>query len=116
MGGYLLSSDTYKPGRLMLHSASVRIVPIATQLVIIHCWGHEAVTDSWNDCIMFYLSILSLCVANFTAGLITIATFSSMMKLSQSASPSIQTSHYSLLATMEVIIVRSLYFQDTCLH
>ena len=52
---------------------------------------------------MFYLAIISLCVGNFSAGLITTATFTSMMSLSQSAQTSIQTSHYSLLATAEVL-------------
>ena len=103
VGGYLLSSQHYSPSSLMLHTAVLRIIPITAQLLIIHFWGHDPVSDTCWDNIMFYLAIISLCVGNFSAGLITTATFTSMMSLSQSAQTSIQTSHYSLLATAEVL-------------
>ena len=41
-------------------------------------------------------------MGNFCAGALTTGAFTAMMKLSQSAPASIQSTHYSLLATMEV--------------
>lgn len=51
---------------------------------------------------MFYSAVISLCLANFCAGMLTTACFTAMMTLSQSAPEKMQSSHYSLLATMEV--------------
>ena len=91
----------------MMHTACLRVVPLSIQYIIIVMWGTEPITNSLDsinfDSIMFYLSIITLCLGNFCAGLITTATFTTMMTLSQSAETNIQTSHYSLLATMEVM-------------
>ena len=107
VGGLLLSSQSYKPGLLMFHTACLRVVPLSVQYIIIVTWGTQPISNSLDninfDSIMFYLSIISLCLGNFCAGLITTATFTTMMTLSQSAETNIQTSHYSLLATMEVM-------------
>jgi len=107
IGGCLLSTEKFKPGKLMLYTAALRVIPISIQFFLILLWGYSPVTkslDGFNiDSIMFYLSILTLCVANFTAGLITTSCFTSMMTISQSAPSMIQTSHYSLLSTCEVL-------------
>ena len=109
IGGCLLSTEKFKPGKLMLYTAALRVIPISIQFFLILLWGYSPVTkslDGFNiDSIMFYLSILTLCVANFTAGLITTSCFTSMMTISQSAPSMIQTSHYSLLSTCEVRLV-----------
>jgi len=107
IGGYLLSTEKFKPGQLMLYTAALRVLPISIQFILILFWGHAPVKNSLDDfnldSLMFYLSIMTLCVANFTAGLITTCCFTSMMTVSQSAPSMIQTSHYSLLSTCEVL-------------
>ena len=108
LAGILLSSQSWSPYKLMLYTAGLRVVPILGQLFIINIWGHSPIInnslDSLNyDNVMFYLSVFSLCVGNLCAGLITTACFTTMMTISQSAPSSVQTSHYSLLATSEVL-------------
>ena len=110
ISGYLLSSESgsgqVQSAELMIKTAYLRILPISLQFVIILCWGREPVSDlgSLNlDTVLYSLSILSLVLANLCAGLMTTVCFTSMMTLSQSAPTSIQSSHYSLLSTMEVL-------------
>merc|ERR1719312_2032916 len=110
VSGFLLTSDSgsdrVKPSELMLKTACLRIIPISVQFFIILYWGREPVTDLGGlntDTHLYYLSILCLVLANLCAGLMTTACFTAMMSLSQSAPASIQSSHYSLLSTMEVL-------------
>ncbi|XP_062987301.1 major facilitator superfamily domain-containing protein 3 isoform X2 [Elgaria multicarinata webbii] len=48
-------------------------------------------------------AVLSICVQHFIAGLITTLTFSMMMYCTQKAKESVQATHYSFLATLEVL-------------
>uniref|UniRef100_A0A8C0J7J9 Major facilitator superfamily domain-containing protein 3 n=1 Tax=Chelonoidis abingdonii TaxID=106734 RepID=A0A8C0J7J9_CHEAB len=48
-------------------------------------------------------AILSICVQHFIGGLITTLVFSTMMQCTQRADGSIQATHYSFLATLEVL-------------
>ena len=104
--GVFLSSN---PDQVLLTWTKIRIIPIFVQLFIIRLWGSDPIAASDNldnltvDSIMFYAAVSSLTLANFCAGIITTATFTSMMRLSQTADTEIQTSHYSLLATAEVL-------------
>ena len=104
--GVFLSSN---PDQVLLTWTKIRIIPIFLQLFIIRLWGSQPIAASDNldsltvDSIMFYAAVSSLTLANFCAGIITTATFTSMMRLSQTADTEIQTSHYSLLATAEVL-------------
>jgi len=109
LGGFLLSAKNLSP-RTVLHQAAVlRCFPIFLQFVLISAWGTEPISSADTledlnfDSIMFYLAIISLCLANFCAGVLTTACFTAMMTLSQTAPQIIQSSHYSLLATMEVL-------------
>ena len=109
VSGIFLTSNSSNPEQLLLTWTKVRIFPIFLQLFIIRLWGTDPITASDNldaltvDSIMFYAAVSSLVLANFCAGIITTATFTSMMRLSQTADTEIQTSHYSLLATAEVL-------------
>ena len=109
VSGVLLSSNSSNPDQLLLTWTKVRVFPIFLQLFIIRLWGSDPITSSNDldslsvDSIMFYAAVSSLALANLCAGIITTATFTSMMKLSQTADSEIQTSHYSLLATTEVL-------------
>ncbi|KAJ6661520.1 hypothetical protein lerEdw1_014430 [Lerista edwardsae] len=48
-------------------------------------------------------AVLSICLQHLIAGLITTVTFSIMMQCTQKAEQSIQATHYSFLATLEVL-------------
>ena len=61
------------------------------------------IQELWRRTLLNFHSNTTLVLANLCAGIITTATFTSMMRLSQTANSEIQTSHYSLLATMEVL-------------
>ncbi|XP_006879471.1 PREDICTED: major facilitator superfamily domain-containing protein 3 [Elephantulus edwardii] len=49
------------------------------------------------------LALLSLCLQQFLGGLITTATFTLMMRCSRLAPSALQATHYSLLATLELL-------------
>eukprot|EP00092_Neocalanus_flemingeri_P009285 GFUD01009991.1.p1 GENE.GFUD01009991.1~~GFUD01009991.1.p1 ORF type:complete len:389 (+),score=89.44 GFUD01009991.1:329-1495(+) len=107
--GFLLSARSFSPDRVLYAAAKLRCFPIFFQFLLISSWGREPIASadsldviSW-DSVVFYLAILSFCFANFCAGVLTTAAFTAMMTLSQSAPEHIQSSHYSLLATMEVL-------------
>lgn len=48
-------------------------------------------------------ALLSLCLQHFLGGLVTTATFTLMMRCSQLAPSALQATHYSLLATLELL-------------
>ncbi|XP_040847546.1 major facilitator superfamily domain-containing protein 3 [Ochotona curzoniae] len=48
-------------------------------------------------------ALLSLCLQHFLGGLVTTATFTVMMRCSQLAPRALQATHYSLLATLELL-------------
>ena len=107
LSGYLLSRSRVRPRQLMLCAASLRVLPISLQYVVILAWGDARIAGTLgaldSDTLYYALSILCLVTANLCAGLMTTACFTAMMTLSQSAAPRVQTSHYSLLSTMEVL-------------
>ncbi|XP_023347955.1 major facilitator superfamily domain-containing protein 3 isoform X1 [Eurytemora carolleeae] len=106
-GGYLLSRKLWKPRRVLLFFCSLRVLPILLQTLIIYMWGMEGIKLEDLDIVSihsfyFHTAIFSLCIGNFCAGTLTTAAFTAMMSLSQGAEESIQSTHYSLLATVEV--------------
>ena len=109
VSGLLITSHDYSPHSLLLTWTKIRIIPIFIQLLIIRMWGSDPITSSHNldtvtvDSLMFYSAVSSLVLANFCAGMITTATFTTMMRISQTAETEVQSTHYSLLATMEVL-------------
>ena len=109
VSGLLITSQDYSPHSLLLTWTKIRIIPIFIQLLIIRMWGSDPITSSHNldtvtvDSLMFYSAVSSLVLANFCAGMITTATFTTMMRISQTAETEVQSTHYSLLATMEVL-------------
>jgi len=105
--GFFLSAKGVSPIKILNVTAKLRCFPILLQFLLIRVWGTDPIQspDSLSelgvDSVVFYLAITSLCFANFCAGLLTTACFTAMMTLSQSAPDQIQSSHFSLLATME---------------
>jgi len=81
-----------------------RAVTIAGLSCVVLSWGLEP-TDFANQSDHFYkyVGFLFICLTSIGAGGITTATFTMMMQLSQKAGMQIQGTHYSLLATSEVL-------------
>jgi len=109
ISGFLLSARNVSPKTLLSFTAKLRCLPIILQFFLISAWGTDPIVSVdmldrlSKDSLMFYLAIISLCFANFCAGMLTTACFTAMMSLSQAAPEDIQSSHYSFLATMEVL-------------
>jgi len=107
--GYLLSSKSVKVNQVLLTFTQWRCLPILVQSFIIRFWGYSAMEDEQNldrlslDSCLFFVSIASLCISNFFAGVLTTAAFTKMMTISQAAPNKIRSTHYSFLATMEVL-------------
>ncbi|XP_052411949.1 major facilitator superfamily domain-containing protein 3 [Carassius gibelio] len=93
IGGFLLSQ--YSIGMLMRRVFMMRTVSMVFQsslLVVLE-----------PSPLMKGMAVLSLSLQHFIAGLITTLTFTTMMNCTQRAEESIQATHYSFLATLEVL-------------
>eukprot|EP00088_Acartia_fossae_P069786 TRINITY_DN9199_c0_g1_i1.p1 TRINITY_DN9199_c0_g1~~TRINITY_DN9199_c0_g1_i1.p1 ORF type:complete len:427 (-),score=16.86 TRINITY_DN9199_c0_g1_i1:438-1718(-) len=107
--GSLLSKYRWSPKSVLVLFSSLRVFALTLQTFIISAWGKEAVNlealdqVASSDFVLFYVSVLSLCFGNFCAGALTTAAFTAMMNLSQEAPASVRSTHYSLLATVEVL-------------
>ena len=78
----------------MLSTACLRFATISVLFGTVHFW---AVSD------LKWLGYVAICLTSISAGAITTATFTMMMALSQKAPEDILATHYSLLATCEVL-------------
>ena len=109
--GYVLSKDAVTAQSVVLKYSALRALPIMGQWAILSHWGKDpvpipAVTLSeWNrDTVLMYSGFMCTSLTLFCAGVITTATFTLMMRLSQrEAPPDIQGTHYTTLATFEVL-------------
>ncbi|KAK1806889.1 hypothetical protein P4O66_005373, partial [Electrophorus voltai] len=99
VGGFLLSQ--YSLGLLM--GACVRNSDCwhGFPVLFTHCAG--ALFPYERRIELHGISVLSLSAQHFIAGLITTLTFTCMMNCTQRAEESIQATHYSFLATLEVL-------------
>lgn len=73
-----------------------RLVPMLFTTLIIFSW-----VDSSQVC--FVLAIISMCLMLLVSGIVTTATFTLMMQCSKKAPSHVQASHYTTLATLEVM-------------
>lgn len=109
-GGYALSKHYDCAKHLLSQYCFLRTLPIIGQFAILCYWGPDIVEDtarfsSWNsDSVFMYLGFLCTSLTLFCAGVITTATFTVMMRLSQCSAPEgLQGTHYTTLATFEVL-------------
>lgn len=77
-----------------------RFILISIQCILIFLLDQHSNKDRITT--LHYISIASLCLLSFTSGVISTATFTFMMTKSRGCSQESQTSHYSLLASIEV--------------
>lgn len=94
IGGILLS--IYGAFSLMKTFFVMRLGGLAFQTFLLFVFN----SNSW---LMKGAAILSISVQHFIGGLITTLTFTVMMHCSQNADERIQATHYSFLATLEVM-------------
>ncbi|XP_018615519.2 major facilitator superfamily domain-containing protein 3 isoform X1 [Scleropages formosus] len=93
LAGLLLA--WYSIGYLMRSAFVLRMFSMAFQTSLLLFLSHSSLVKG--------AAILSLCIQHFLGGLITTLTFTTMMKCTQRAEESIQATHYSFLATLEVL-------------
>ncbi|XP_048835659.1 major facilitator superfamily domain-containing protein 3 [Brienomyrus brachyistius] len=82
-------------GYLMRSAFMLRMYSMAFQTILLLLYSQAS--------LMKGAAILSLCIQHFLGGLITTLTFTTMMNCTQKAEESIQATHYSFLATLEVL-------------
>ena len=79
---------------------------ICGQFSLIWYWGHVPVQDMSvlsSDWIFLHIGFSLLCCVMFCAGTLTSAVFTLMMRLSQTAPETLKGTHYTTLATFEVL-------------
>jgi len=105
-GGYKMSGSS-TPKQIVVSYSIWRALAILLQFVLVRGWGNEPFAEDATfsyDWTMLHCGFLLQCAVLFCAGTITTATFSLMMSLSQNACRNaIQGTHYSTLATTEVL-------------
>lgn len=113
-GGYILSKlEPVSPRSVLVKFTFLRAIPICGQWAIIHYWGTGPVEDAdWifggaallnRDRVLMYSGFACTTLTLFAAGVITTATFALMMRLSQKAPERVKGTHYTTLATFEVL-------------
>ena len=96
-GGFLLRSSTFNTFYQLKFYCVIRAIAIIAQTAAIIIYTFD------NSNLYFYFCVFVLYVINFTAGVITVVTFTIMMSCSQLAKYSnYQATHYTVLATVEV--------------
>uniref|UniRef100_A0A8C3T9P7 Major facilitator superfamily domain-containing protein 3 n=1 Tax=Chelydra serpentina TaxID=8475 RepID=A0A8C3T9P7_CHESE len=96
LGGQLMSKRRLSPRSLLKALLLLRFCSLNLQTFLVFIY---------DDGVSLFkgAAILSICVQHFIGGLITTLAFSTMMQCTQRADGSIQATHYSFLATLEVL-------------
>ncbi|XP_077207412.1 major facilitator superfamily domain-containing protein 3 [Paroedura picta] len=95
LGGHLMSKQRH-PLALLKALLGLRICGLLFQTLL---------TAVYRDQVLAFevAAVLSICTQHFLAGVLTTLTFSIMMRCTQKAEESMQATHYSFLATLEVL-------------
>ncbi|OWF43148.1 major facilitator superfamily domain-containing protein 3-like [Mizuhopecten yessoensis] len=97
LGGWLLSHLSWSTVDLLKVSCMMRLFPAFSQILVVWLWSEEYAT------LCYVLSILGMLTMLLISGIVTTATFTMMMQCSQLAPSRIQATHYTVLATLEVL-------------
>ncbi|KAG8195023.1 hypothetical protein JTE90_008194 [Oedothorax gibbosus] len=98
--GWLVSKNCMSLSNILFYGLLARSGPILVQYIIVNLWIVD-VSPIFHS-ILFFFSASSLCMLEFTAGLVTTGVFTLMMSCSLQAPSSLQATHYSLLSSVEV--------------
>ncbi|XP_054723806.1 major facilitator superfamily domain-containing protein 3-like [Uloborus diversus] len=86
---------------MFLHYVLIaRSIPIFFQWIIINLWFPSL--PSFLHSVLFFFGAISMCVLEFSAGMVTTSVFTLMMTCSLKAPAALQATHYSVLSTAEV--------------
>ncbi|XP_037658935.1 major facilitator superfamily domain-containing protein 3 isoform X3 [Choloepus didactylus] len=96
LGGALLARQ---PLRLLRPVLRLRLVGLACQTALLFYLD----AGLGPGRVLRGVALLSLCLQHFLGGLVTSATFTLMMRCTQHAPRTLQATHYSLLATLELL-------------
>ncbi|KAK3601469.1 hypothetical protein CHS0354_033604 [Potamilus streckersoni] len=100
MGGWLISIFRFTPFEVLKFFCQFRLVPLTIQLIVTIFLSES---DHSSTGLFYAISVGSMCLMLLGSGAITTATFTMMMHCSQNADPSVQASHYTFVATLEVL-------------
>ncbi|XP_014663873.1 PREDICTED: major facilitator superfamily domain-containing protein 3-like [Priapulus caudatus] len=98
-GGHLVTNRRIAPAYVALRHCTLRIIPMLAMLWVtwsMHLHGSLSILEDFS-------SLAGLCLLHFHGGVVTTATFTLMMQCSRNAPPRCQATHYTLLATAEVL-------------
>ncbi|XP_060070695.1 major facilitator superfamily domain-containing protein 3-like [Ylistrum balloti] len=97
LGGWLISHLSWSTVDLLKVSCMLRLFPLTSQILVVCFWSEEYVS------LCYVISVLSMLTMLLISGTVTTATFTMMMQCSQLAPSQIQATHYTVLATLEVL-------------
>ncbi|XP_063435561.1 major facilitator superfamily domain-containing protein 3-like [Mytilus trossulus] len=97
LGGWAISHLGYTTSKTLKLTCILRVIPLSLQLLVVWTWSEEMSSVS------SLLSVFSMSAMLFISGTVTTATFTLMMQCSQRAPPTVQSTHYTVLATLEVM-------------
>ena len=108
--GYRLHSNPECAKDILLKFSALRTVPIVGYVLVLNFWGTDKALNpetafnvsSWDSFFM-YSGFACTGILLFCAGAVTTAAFTIMMRLSQKAPENIQGTHYTTLATFEIL-------------
>ncbi|KAM6148289.1 major facilitator superfamily domain-containing protein 3 [Rhynchocyon petersi] len=101
LGGALLARHR-QPLPLLRPVLQLRLGGLACQTALLFCLDALG-TGTDAGPVLKGVALLSLCLQHFLGGLVTTITFTLMMCCSQLAPSALQATHYSLLATLELL-------------
>lgn len=100
LGGWFVTAFRKIPLDFLLQQLCLlRLLPAGAQLLLVVVWDMGIIQRE----VLFYIAILTLLVLLLLSGIITTVTFTFMMQCSRSANADIQATHYTTLATVEVL-------------
>ncbi len=103
--GYALTRYKTRPAKLIVISAVIRASAVVGLATVMTLWGFEPIqsTSSTRDWCLKMAGFGLLCLFTIGAGAITTPVFTLMMGLSQKSPKDIQGTHFSMLATSEIL-------------
>ncbi|XP_075405199.1 major facilitator superfamily domain-containing protein 3 [Tenrec ecaudatus] len=101
LGGALLTRH-WQPLPLLKLLLQLRLGGLTCQTALLFCLDALG-TSVGPGTVLKGAALLSLCLQHFLGGLVTTATFTLMMRCSQFAPRTLQATHYSFLATLELL-------------
>ncbi|CAL4108267.1 unnamed protein product, partial [Meganyctiphanes norvegica] len=99
MGGITLAKPNADIISLLVSHSCQRLTAVALQCIIVYMWDDYELN---RDVILFSMGVSSLCWLSYSSGVISTASFTLLMQASRGCQLDAQSSHYSLLASVEV--------------